>query len=384
MRLAVVNITGGGFSGGYQKYLKNMLPRLSAHHDISALMCSYPRKNDIPKWFQEPLKIEFCPYDAGIRNALLSTPSKELRGHLKNFSPDIIFLPGARFLNYKNIPLVNMLQNMEPFVEMFKGDPYQERIKKVLLRILGKRAARKASHTIAISNYVREFIMGPMEGQADKISLIYHGVSQLPEGLGGTRPRSLPEGWENEFIFSGGSIRPARGLEDAVSALCVLKKRGFNFKLFIAGELSPHYAGYVKKLKHLLKLTGIASHVCWAGHLNDDEMLWCFKKSLLFIMTSRVEACPNIALEAMASGSVIVSADNPPLPEMFSQCARYYQSGNGESLAEVSLDILTSNTAEKKQLSDSSHLRSTLFSWDIAAEKTVSVLKNRLPHRSGN
>ena len=384
MRLAVVNITGGGFSGGYQKYLENMLPRLSAHHDISALMCSYPRKNDIPKWFQEPLKIEYCPYDAGIRNALLSTPSKELRGHLNNFSPDILFLPGARFLKYKNIPLVNMLQNMEPFVEIFKGDPYQERIKKVLLRILGKRAARRASHTIAISNYVREFIMGLMEGQADKISLIYHGVSQLPEGLGGTRPQSLPEGWEDGFLFTSGSIRPARGLEDAVSALCAIRKRGFNLKLFIAGELSPHYAGYKKKLERLLKLTETASHVCWAGHLNDDEMLWCFKKSLLFIMTSRVEACPNIALEAMASGSVIVSADNPPLPEMFSQCARYYLSGNGESLAEVSLAVLTSNTAEKKQLSDSSKLRSALFNWDIAAEKTVSILKNRLPHGSGN
>jgi hypothetical protein len=42
MRLAVVNLTGGGFSGGYKKYLENMLPRLAEHSEVEALLCASP------------------------------------------------------------------------------------------------------------------------------------------------------------------------------------------------------------------------------------------------------------------------------------------------------------------------------------------------------
>ena len=50
-------------------------------------------------------------------------------------------------------------------------------------------------------------------------------------------------------------------------------------------------------------------------------------------MTSRVEACPNIALEAMSHGAFCLAADNPPLPEFFQGAALYYRPRSGEALA---------------------------------------------------
>ena len=37
MRVAIVNLTGGGLSGGYVKYLDSLLPLLAAHPDMDRL-----------------------------------------------------------------------------------------------------------------------------------------------------------------------------------------------------------------------------------------------------------------------------------------------------------------------------------------------------------
>jgi len=36
MRIAVINLTGGGMSGGYRKYLSNVIPGMAAPPDAEA------------------------------------------------------------------------------------------------------------------------------------------------------------------------------------------------------------------------------------------------------------------------------------------------------------------------------------------------------------
>ncbi len=92
-------------------------------------------------------------------------------------------------------------------------------------------------------------------------------------------------------------------------------------------------------------------------------------------MTSRIEACPNIAMEAMSHGAILVAADNPPLPEFFSDCTVYYEAGNSRSLAEVVVDRLAINLDVRSQLSAQTQKRSEMFSWDVTVDRTMTVLK---------
>jgi glycosyltransferase involved in cell wall biosynthesis len=375
MRLAIVNITAGGMSGGYRKYLSNMLPRLSANSKIEKVMCAYPSGMDVRLWVKPHLNIHYCEFKPSQSGYLLKRSRHELRNYLDSFSPDIIFLPGARYFGYKSVPVVNMLQNMEPFVSMMPGDALRDSIKKYLQKRIGINAIRKVEHTIAISLFVREFITNVVGKGSDRISTIYHGLANKDGVTEAKKPSQLPGALGEQFLFTAGSIRPARGLEDLIQALAVLKGRGHKLRLFIAGDLSPYSGRYRSKLQKKLATSGLADDVHWGGYLNNEEMRWCYQKCTVFVMTSRVEACPNIALEALSYGALIVSSDNPPLPEIFSHCASYYQAFNGTSLAEKIISLLNISSIERRQAVDRAQERSARFSWDLTANETVSVFE---------
>ena len=382
MRLAIVNLTGGGFSGGYRKYLKNMLPRLAEHSGVDALLCVVPEGNDISSWFGKLPAADYCSCSPLTLSHLAHIPDRKMAECLRRFSPDIVFLPVDRYIKFDSIPVVNMVRNMEPFVPNMKGDSPQERFKKCVQRKLTCNSVRRSDHTIAVSGFVKDYLTTTLHVPENKISQVYHGLTPPPIGSC-MRPVAVPIGWDAGFLFTCGSIRPARGLEDALEALSDLKSRGLDMRLVIAGETVPGMRKYRDGLERFLAWRGLTDSACWTGSLTDEEIRWCYARCSLFIMTSRIEACPNIAMEAMSCGAISIAADNPPLPEFFSECAAYYEAGNGRLLAEAVLNLLALDPAERDSLSERARKRSEMFSWDLTADKTMAVLLQALKRSNG-
>lgn len=373
MRLAIVNLTSGGLSGGYRKYLKNMLPRLAEHSDVNALLCVSPEGNDVSAWFRKPPAADYCSCSPLTLSHLAHIPDRKMAECIRRFSPDIVFLPVERYIRFDGLPVVNMVQNMEPFVPNMKGDTMQERVKKFIQRKIGGNSVKRADHTIAVSGFVKDYLTATLHIPENKVSQVYHGLTPPPNGSC-RRPASVPIGWDGGFLFTCGSIRPARGLEDALEALSALQGRNLDMKLVIAGETVPGMRKYRDGLERWLTSRGLTDRVSWAGYLNDEEMRWCYDRCSLFIMTSRVESFGIIGLEAMANGCLCVVADNPCLPEIFGDCAAYYEAGNGRSLAETVLNRLALKPGDQSAISERSRKRSEMFSWDLTADKTMSVL----------
>jgi len=373
MRLAIINLTGGGFSEGYKKYLKNMLPRLAEHSDVEALLCVSPEGNDVSSWFETPPAAKYCTCNPLTLRHLAPKPDKKLEECLQRFEPDIIFMPVERYIEFRRVPVVNMVRNMEPFMPNMKGDPMQEKFKRTIQRKLTFNSVNWANRTIAVSGFVKDYLTDKLRVAESKVSQVYHGITQQPTSIF-KRPPSIPNGWDDGFLFTCGSIRPARGLEDALKALSVLKMHKLKLRLVIAGKTVAGMRKYRKRLEKFVLSRGLMDSICWAGNLNDDEMSWSFANCRLFVMTSRIEACPNIALEAMSHGAVSIAADNPPLPEIFSECAIYYEPGNSHSLAEAIVNRMALNSSEQTAISQRSRQRSSTFSWDLTADQTMTVL----------
>jgi glycosyltransferase involved in cell wall biosynthesis len=377
MRLAIVNLTGGGFSGGYRQYLKNMLPRLAEHNDIDALLCVSPEGNDIPAWFRKPPVADYCSCSPLTLNHLVFIPDRKMAECLRKFSPDIVFLPIERYIRFNGVPVVNMVHNMEIFVPNMKGDTRQEVFKKFIQRKLACRSVRRADHTIAVSGFVKNYLTATLHVPENKVSQVYHGLTP-PLNRSCLRPVSVPIGWNGGFLFTCGSVRPARGLEDALDALRDLQARNLDMRLVIAGETVPGMRIYRDGLERLLALRGLTDNVCWTGNLSESEMAWCYKNCSAFIMTSRVESFGIIALEAMSYGCLCIAANNPCLPEIFSDAAVYYNAGDGKALSDLINVVLSWNEFKKRQTSQRAVERASHFSWDVAADKTMIVLMQAL------
>jgi glycosyltransferase involved in cell wall biosynthesis len=175
-------------------------------------------------------------------------------------------------------------------------------------------------------------------------------------------------------LFTAGSIRPARGLEDVVRALPLL---GRDVRLVIAGRVDPGCERYAAGVRRLSTDLGVAERITWAGHLDSASMARAFRSAALFVMTSRAEACPNIALEAMSYGCAIVSVDRAPMPEFFADAGRYYGTGDPNALASHVAAILD-DAAERDRLGSAARHRVQTFTWEATRDRTIAELQQAL------
>lgn len=381
MKIAIVNLTGGGMSGGYQKYLQNIIPRIATNPAVEAILCASPESLNVQNWFDQFHNVGFIscrPF-----HFLQSGLDSDLKQYLEDFLPDVIFLPIERYFRFENVPVVNMIRNMEPLIYPYEGNPVSEKLRNWLRKQNARKAVNKANRAIAVSDFVKSFLIDSWGISSDKIGVVYHGIN-LPIGNEGVRPFSIPQNWEGIFLFSAGSIRPARGLEDILFALGYMVSHNMEIpEIVIAGESSANMIDYQRKLKGWLKKRGLASKICWAGNLNEKEMAWCYQNCNAFVMTSRVEACPNIAMEAMSHGCACISSDNPPLSEFFRDTAVYYPTKNGKTLADAIKTVLAWDDNQRKVMSEKAKKRAAEFSWDVCAEKTVAELAKAVGKQEG-
>ena len=341
MRVAVVNLTGGGFSGGYRKYLDRLLPLLVEDGRVRALEVFGPGST---------------------------------RHEVSQLVPDVVFIPTARWSNFGPAPVVSMVRNMEPLTVPFAGNPAGERFKNLARARAARRACRRGDRIIAVSEYVRDFLVDRWAIDGSKIGVVEHGVDRPVAKTEAPRPRALRADVAAPFVFTAGSLRPARGLEDAIRALGTLRDRGLSPTLVVAGS-SAGSNGYESRMRRLAADCGVEPLVMWTGQLPAGEMSWCYHHCSCFLMTSRAEACPNVLLEAMAHGTVCVSVRRRPMTDMLGEAGMYYTLGEPADLADRIAGALALGPSARERLSSSTLARVADRGWDRTATRTVDQLE---------
>ena len=89
---------------------------------------------------------------------------------------------------------------------------------------------------------------------------------------------------------------------------------------------------------------GISRNVTFAGLVENERVARFCAAADLFVLPSVLEACPTVALEALASGTPVVSADNPgglELHEWFGDDVAVVPRENPDALAHAITARLT-------------------------------------------
>ena len=361
----MLNLTSGGLSGGYRKYLQAMVPLLRADRRVDLLSVFIPPNAQRAKPGAEAFTWPEGDGRTGFRH---------LRRRLLEMAPDVVFIPTARWLDCGASPVVVMVRNMEPLLVPLEGNSLAAKAKNLARALSARRACRRATRIIAVSEHVKDFLTGPWQIPAARVGVVPHGAEAKlrPEEM--VRPASL-ELASGEFIFTAGSIRPARGLRDIVEAAARIKKRGLPHHIVLAGAPDPDSEAYAAEMRRLAARLGTADRICWAGQLQPGEMAWCLANCAAFVMTSRAEACPNTVLEALSYGCLSVSTDQPPMPEFFGESAYYYRARDGEALAGRLVEALNAPLAERQAKRDAAATRARCYDWKTTAERTLEELE---------
>ncbi|HBA61025.1 MAG TPA: hypothetical protein DCZ92_09440 [Elusimicrobia bacterium] len=369
MRIAIINLTGGGISGGHRKYLQNMLPRLAACTEIENILCASPAGMSAGDWLPAIPKVSYslCEPFRPFRHV----PDEGLRAGLDAFKPDLLFIPIERYVNYNDLPVVVMLQNMAPLAGVKTGSGLKEIAVAIARRHETRIALERAAAAIVPTGYVKDFLAGKAGVPAEKLTVIHYGRNSVS---GSARPPAAFSGGEEKFIFTAGSLEAYRGLEDLVRALPGLKIAHPDLKLVIAGGARTGAEKYAVSLRELAAGLGVAGDIAWLGNLPEAELSWCYSNCAAFALTSRMESFCFVALEALTHGCNIVSTRSACLPEIFKEAALYYEAGDESGLSLAVSAVLARTGEERLAAASAAAARAGAFSWDAAAGATLAVL----------
>jgi len=146
------------------------------------------------------------------------------------------------------------------------------------------------------------------------------------------------------------------------------------------GEVDPHKLVIGGKDCHLFKdeygvpADGYGEDIIFPGWIDQEDMPAVYGLASLYLYPSNLEAFPIPLTEAMACGTPILTSNVNGLKEIADDAAMLMDPTDTESIANGIKKIL-SDPALHEKLSHKGLERSSLFSWDSCARKTLALLE---------
>ncbi|MDG1873777.1 MAG: glycosyltransferase family 1 protein [Mariniblastus sp.] len=272
---------------------------------------------------------------------------------------------------------VLMLRNMEPFC--FDQFQYgiKNRVRNHALRFATIRSMQSADHIIAVSGFAKDKLQERCRVSDDRVSHIYHGrdtffSADIYEDKVETTLQEL--NINRPFLLTCGSLLPYRRCEDVIEAFVkYIASNGPTYDLVVAGDSND--SRYKNKLHRLANESGQKSRVHFVGHVSKESIRALYRSAKIVILATEIEACPNIAIEAMSAGAVILASNSRPLPEIIGQGnALFFEQRNIDQIHKQ-LQFLTESKKEAAELRQCAQQRAFNYSWDRCVEKTLTLLE---------
>jgi glycosyltransferase involved in cell wall biosynthesis/cellulose synthase/poly-beta-1,6-N-acetylglucosamine synthase-like glycosyltransferase/O-antigen/teichoic acid export membrane protein len=174
-----------------------------------------------------------------------------------------------------------------------------------------------------------------------------------------------------------GRLMPWKSIDTLVKAMKHVVKSIPNVKLEIAGFGESRY-----ELERLAKELGLLDTVEFLGKVSDETRQKLMSRSWVFVYPSLKEGWGITAIEANASGTVVVASDVPGLRDSVKNPSSgiLVEKENVERFAEKILLVLTDENL-RKQLEKESVKWASNFTWDKSANIFLEIIESEVKKR---
>ncbi len=177
----------------------------------------------------------------------------------------------------------------------------------------------------------------------------------------------------SEYFLYSGTLLEHKNLIILLKAMQTIKLYYPSCQLLIIGPSSDQE---INKMNEIINVLSIKKNVQLLGYVPRNHLRSLMHCSNAFLFPSKSEGFGLSVLEAMASGSYIISSDSTSLPEVLGSA--------GESISPDNLKVwvkFMKKSLEPKFISTKSKEkrlqaieRANLFSWDITAENILNKI----------
>jgi len=281
-----------------------------------------------------------------------------------------LYLSTTTYVTPQLLPrYVQTVYDVIAFKEVARPQARAARIERATMR----RAVRRAARILAISEATAADLRELVPEAGDKIVVTPLAAdprfrTAIPdETLARVRTRyGLPD----SFVLATGTIEPRKNLDRLVRAYGALPdelRRGC--PLVLAGrrgwDADPVFAA-------IAELDGAS--VRHLDFVPDEDLPGLYAAATVFCYPSLYEGFGLPVLEAMQSGTPVVTSNVSSMPEVGGDAVRYVEPHDEASIA-ASLADLLSDAAARAELSRAGVERARRFSWEETARLTMDALR---------
>jgi glycosyltransferase involved in cell wall biosynthesis len=223
----------------------------------------------------------------------------------------------------------------------------------------------------AVSEFVAGEVCDVFGVERDRVHVIPNGV--VPPGHGiAARGLELAGG---PYVLALGTIEPRKDLPTLVTSFDAVATSHPDLRLVVAGQDgwgADAFATAVRRATHRDRIVRL-------GWVDDRTRADLLTGASVFAYPSRYEGFGLPPLEAMASGTPVVTTQTGALPEVVGDAALLVAPGDSDALAGALTTVLD-DRSEGDRLVAAGHRRVGAFSWDAAGDRLLEVYRSLSSH----
>jgi alpha-1,3-rhamnosyl/mannosyltransferase len=186
-------------------------------------------------------------------------------------------------------------------------------------------------------------------------------------------------GLPNTYALYVGINKPHKNLMCLLDAFQQFKARTNSpLVLLIAGKEDPRYTAALHQHARELGLLESGGVRFW-GEVGEDDLPKLYAAAEFLIMPSLYEGFGLPVLEALASGCPVAAADNSSLPEVVGSAGLLFEATDTTAMSRA-IERLATEPALRAELREKGLHQASLFSWERAANATLTIYRHVQRH----
>lgn len=239
------------------------------------------------------------------------------------------------------------------------------------------RSVKKADHILADSQATKDDLVELYRVSPDKITVLLSGVNHRFKPVTDqhllTQTRQKYGLKNHPYLLSVGTVQPRKNYSRVIQALHRLHQQGHELHYAIAGG-----KGWLNdEMYTTIEQTNMQDYVHLLGFVDDEDLPALYSAADCLIITSLYEGFGLPILEAMASGTPVITSNLSSLPEVAGNAGLLVDPLNTEAITHAIHEIITDDS-KRQQLIESGYRQVEKFTWEKSAQQLRSVYESLL------
>lgn len=236
-------------------------------------------------------------------------------------------------------------------------------------RLVVPKILKKCRRIITVSEFEKDHIISTLGIPKEQMAMIYNGYNEWFKPLEDCYRVYQKYIDAPGYFFFLGNTDPKKNTERTLIAYSkYLEKSEVKRKLLMA-DLDKLYLDDIISRN---KIENIRENIVMPGYIVNSDLPYIYSNAFAFLYTSLRESFGIPLLEAMASGTPVITSNTSSMPEIGGPDAILINPNNTEEIAEMMLRLEKDDEFYRKQ-EEVGLARAKLFSWRHTAEQLLQL-----------